>query len=236
MALRWMAEHIRLTASDGFVCDAYVARPVGVPKGGIVVVQEIFGVNPHIRSVADRYAAEGYLAVAPALFDRAEPGFQSGYQPEDVPRAYAMIGKVSSGPALLDIAAAIQFAAQAGKVGVVGFCMGGGLALVVACQRPDAVAAAAPYYGAIPWESAQPNWSALTATVVGEYAENDGWASPEAARALEAQLRDLGKEATMHIHPACDHAFFNDTRPEVYDAAASAVAFERTVGLFRSTL
>ena len=108
------------------------------------------------------------------------------------------------------------------KVGVVGYCMGGGLALVLATQRPDAVAAAAPYYGAIPWASVQPDWSALTAKVVGEYAELDGWASPEAAHALEAQLRELGKDATMHVHPGADHAFFNDARPEVYDAAASA--------------
>ncbi len=94
-----MGEAIRLTARDGFVCDAYVARPDGVPRGGIVVLQEIFGVNAHIRSVVDRYAAEGYLSVAPALFDRAEPGFQSGYQPEDMPRAFAMIARVESGPA-----------------------------------------------------------------------------------------------------------------------------------------
>ena len=77
-------------------------------------------------------------------------------------------------------------------MGVVGYCMGGGLALVLATQRPDAVAAAAPYYGAIPWPSVQPDWANLGAKVVGEYAENDGWASPEAARALEAQLRELG--------------------------------------------
>ncbi len=98
------------------------------------------------------------------------------------------------------------------------------------------MAAIAPYYGAIPWEGAQPDWAALTATVVGEYAEDDGWANPESTRALEATLRGLGKNATLHIHPGCQHAFFNDARPEVYDAAASAVAFERTVGLFRTTL
>lgn len=122
------------------------------------------------------------------------------------------------------------------KVGVVGYCMGGGLTLVVACQRPDAVAAAAPYYGAIPWEGAQPDYSKLAAKVVGEYAENDGWASPEVARALQSQLQSLGKDAVVHIHPGCEHAFFNDARPEVYNAAASAEAFGRTLELFRAVL
>jgi carboxymethylenebutenolidase len=114
--------------------------------------------------------------------------------------------------------------------------MGGGLALVVASQRPDAVAAVAPYYGIIPWATAQPDWAAISATIVGEYAEHDDFAGPEATRALEAKLEGLGKDVTMHIHPGTQHAFFNDSRPEVYDAAASAESFDRTVALFRSTL
>jgi carboxymethylenebutenolidase len=107
---------------------------------------------------------------------------------------------------------------------------------VTASIRPDAVAAAAPYYGVIPWASAQPDLSKIEAKVVGEYAEKDGFANPDAVRALEASLRELGKDATLHIHAGADHAFFNDTRPEVYDADASAEAFARTIELFRSTL
>ena len=114
--------------------------------------------------------------------------------------------------------------------------MGGGLALVVASKRPDAVAGCAPYYGVIPWPSAQPDLAAIAATVVGEYAEHDDFANPEATRALEASLRDLGKDATMHIHAGTHHAFFNDARPEVYDAAASAESWERTTALFRDAL
>ena len=226
MALRWMAEHIRLTASDGFVCDAYVARPVGVPKGGIVVVQEIFGVNPHIRSVADRYAAEGYLAVAPALFDRAEPGFQSGYQPEDVPRAYAMIGKVSSGPALLDIAAAIQFAAQAGKVGVVGFCWGGTLAWSAAASLPG-LSAAACYYGGgvLGLTDLQPNCPTML-----HFGAKDSHIPVDKVRAFAAARPEL----PIYIYDA-DHGFNRDARGS-YDAAAAKLAQDRTSAHFAQHL
>ena len=110
----------------------------------------------------------------------------------------------------------------------------GGYIYFVASKRPDAVGAVAPYYGVIPWPTAQPDWSAIEAKVVGEYAELDDSANPEAVAALQAKLRDLGKDATLHVHPGTQHAFFNDTRPEVYDAGASAAAFARTIELFRT--
>jgi carboxymethylenebutenolidase len=122
------------------------------------------------------------------------------------------------------------------KVGVVGFCMGGGLTLALACQRPDAVAVAAPFYGVIPWPEAQPNWEALTAVVEGHYAENDAFASPEMAKALEEDLRKRGKNATFHVYAGTDHAFFNDERPEVYNAEASSAAWACTLALFRANL
>lgn len=213
--------------SNGHTCDGYIAGS----GPGVLVIQEWWGLVLHIKDVVDRFAAAGFTALAPDLYHG-----QSSTEPDGAGKLMMALNLDTAGK---DLSGAVDLLVQRSgspKVGVVGFCMGGGLALVVACQRPDAVAAAAPYYGAIPWESAQPEWSALTATVVGEYAENDGWASPEAARALEAQLRGLGKDATMHIHAGCDHAFFNDTRPEVYDAGASATAFARTTELFRSAL
>ena len=94
----------------------------------------------------------------------------------------------------------------------------------------------APYYGVIGWPSAQPDWSRLAAKVVGEYAEHDDYAGPAASAAFQQTLRDLGHDATLHVHPGTHHAFFNDTRPEVFDAAASATAFARTLDLLRSTL
>ena len=106
--------------------------------------------------------------------------------------------------------------------------MGGGLTLVLACQRPDKVKAACPFYGVIPWAEAQPDWSKLEAAVEGHYAQNDEFASPEAVAELENKLKNLGKDVVMYVYPDTDHAFFNDARPEVYNAAASHLAFSRT--------
>ena len=114
--------------------------------------------------------------------------------------------------------------------------MGGGLSLMIACQRPDAVAACAPFYGGMRPDTPV-DWDAIAAAVEGHYAESDqGSASPEAAKKLEAELRGKGKSATFHVYPGTHHAFFNDTRPEVYDAAVSKTAWERTLTLFRTHL
>lgn len=214
-------------ASNGHTCPGYIAGS----GPGVLVIQEWWGLVPHIEDVVDRYAAAGFTAMAPDLYHGEVSSEPDG--------AGKLMMAMNLATAAKDLSGAVDLLVKRTgrpKVGVVGFCMGGGLTLALACQRPDAVAAAAPYYGAIPWEDLQPDWSQLAAKVVGEYAENDGWASPQVARALEAQLQELGKDVAVHIHPGTEHAFFNDTRPEVYDAAASAVAFDRTVALFRETL
>jgi carboxymethylenebutenolidase len=114
--------------------------------------------------------------------------------------------------------------------------MGGGLALVLAAARPDAVAACVPFYGLIPWPDAAPDFSKMTAAVLGHYAGKDEYFTPDLARALETQLKDLGKDAEFHIYDNSDHAFFNDTRPEVHDAEASATAWQLTIDFLRSHL
>jgi carboxymethylenebutenolidase len=114
-------------------------------------------------------------------------------------------------------------------VGVVGFCMGGGLALVLATARPDAVAACVPFYGLIPWPEAAPDYSKMSASVLGHYAAKDEYFTPEAVRALETQLKELGKDVELFVYEGADHAFFNDTRPEVYDPEAAATAWRRTI-------
>jgi len=121
-------------------------------------------------------------------------------------------------------------------VGVIGFCMGGGLALVLATQRPDAVAAVVPAYGLIPWPDARPDYSKLGAAVLGHAAEEDDFFTPDAARALEAELKGMGKNVEFHHYPGAAHAFFNEDRPEVYDAAAAALLWERTVAFLRAQL
>lgn len=215
-------------ASNGGTCEGYLADGGGP---GVIVIQEWWGLVPHIQDVADRYAAKGYTALAPDLYHG-----RASFEPDE---AGKLMMALNLQKAAKDLGGAVDFLrAKTGrsKVGVVGFCMGGGLTLVLATQRPDAVAAAAPYYGVIPWPEAQPDWSKLSAKVVGEYAEKDGFAGPAAVSALESQLKSLGKDVTLHVHAGADHAFFNDTRPDVYDASAAATAFARTLDLFASTL
>lgn len=213
--------------SNGHTCDGYIAGS----GPGVLVIQEWWGLVPHIQSVVDRFAAAGFTALAPDLYHG-----QSTTEPDGAGKLMMAMNIDQAGKDMSGAVTLLQERTGRQKVGVVGYCMGGGLALVIAAQRPDAVAACAPYYGVIPWPSAQPDWGAITAKIVGEYAEIDDFAGPEATRALEAQLRGLGKDATMHIHPGTQHAFFNDARPEVYDATASAEAFARTLDLFRTTL
>jgi carboxymethylenebutenolidase len=144
-----MGTTISLTSSDGFELSAYRAEPEGpAARGGVVVVQEIFGVNGHIRSVADRYAAAGYLAIAPAIFDRERPGIELGYTPDDIEigRKIAM-GSLDFQTVLADVAAAGAAAREGGKVGVVGYCFGGRVTAACAIQFPDLFDAASSYYG-----------------------------------------------------------------------------------------
>ncbi len=213
--------------SNGHTCDGYIAGA----GPGVLVIQEWWGLVPHIKNVVDRFAAAGFTALAPDLYHG-----ESTTEPDGAGKLMMAMNLEQAGK---DLSGAVDLLCERSgrsKIGVVGYCMGGGLALVVASQRPDAVAAAAPYYGVIPWPTAQPDWAAISATIVGEYAEHDDFAGPEATRALEDQLRALGKDATMHVHLGTHHAFFNDDRPEVYDADASSESFERTLALFRSTL
>jgi carboxymethylenebutenolidase len=214
--------------SNGVTCDGYLADGGGA---GVIVIQEWWGLVPHIIDVTDRFGDAGFTALAPDLYRG-----QTASEPDG---AGKLMMALNVEQAAKDMSGAVDLLVERSgnpRVGVVGFCMGGGLALVLAAHRPDAIKAAAPYYGLIPWESAQPDWSRLDAKVVGEYAENDAFFTPDMARELESTLRGLGKDATVHIHEAADHAFFNDSRPEVYSAEHSLEAWDRTLELFRETL
>ena len=141
-----MGEFVQLTASDGIVLSAYEAKPAGKVRGGLVVLQEIFGVNAHIRRVADGYAAKGYHVLSPGIFDRAEKNVDLGYEKADVDRGIALRGKIPLEATLLDVAASAKALQSSGKVGIVGYCYGGSLAWFSAC-RLAGFAAAIGYYG-----------------------------------------------------------------------------------------
>jgi carboxymethylenebutenolidase len=219
-------------ASNGGTCEGYLAvgdASDGAP--GVVVLQEWWGLVPHIVDVADRFAAAGITALAPDLYQG-----ESATEPDG---AGKLMMALNLERAAKDLSGAVDLLLErTGRqaVGTVGYCMGGGLALVLACQRPDAVKATAPYYGVIPWPTAQPDWAALDAKVVGEYAELDEYYTPQLAGELQATLRELGKDATLNIHDGAHHAFFNDSRPEVYSAEHALEAWERTLTLFRDEL
>ena len=214
--------------SNGGTCTGYLADGGGA---GVIVIQEWWGLNDHIKDIADRFAAEGFTALAPDLYH--------GTVTTEPDQAGKLLMSMNLATAGKDLSGAIDLLQQRTgrtKVGVTGFCMGGGLTLMVACQRPDAVAAAAPFYGGMRPDTPI-DWPSMTAVVEGHYAENDrGNAAPEAITALGEELRAMGKDAVFHVYPGTHHAFFNDTRAEVHDAAASKTAWERTLALFRAHL
>ena len=219
--------------SNGATGSGYLALPADGGGPGVVVIQEWWGLVPHITDVCDRYAAEGFCALAPDLF-RGE----STTEPDE---AGKLMMALNLEQAAKDMGGAVDFlldhdAVSGERVGVTGFCMGGGLALVLAAKRPDAIGAIVPFYGLIPWEDAQPDWSALDAPVQGHYAEQDAFFTPEAARALEQQLTDLGKSVEVIIYPDVDHAFFNDTRADVYHEATSRQAWDTALAFLRTHL
>ena len=218
-----MGAAIALTSPDGFRLSAYCAEPAGTPRGGLVVVQEIFGVNAHIRSVCDGYAADGYLAVAPALFDRYQRGVDWGYSPEDIARGREVRAQADAAAALMDIVAARDAAAKAGPVGIVGYCWGGFIAWLAAA-RVDGFAGAIAYYGGGMPDAAgeQPR-----CPVLAHFGEQDAMIPVAGVRALAAA------HPAMEVHLyAAGHGFNCDQRAS-FDPAAAAVARERSLAFLR---
>lgn len=224
-----MGQFIDLTAADGSKIPAYVAQPAGKPRGGIVVVQEIFGVNSHIRSVADGYARDGYLAVAPAIFTRVKPGVELGYDEADMKQGMAYKTATDALPApgvLQDLQAAIDYAAKqsGGKAGIVGYCWGGLLSWRAACLL-NGLAAAATYYGGgmtTPEEAArQPK-----VPVISHFAELDKHILVPGVEAFKKQR----PEVQVHLYNA-DHGFNCDQRG-AWNEPAAKLARERTLALF----
>ena len=226
-----MGQFIDLTAKDGFSFPAYVAEPVGTPKGGIVVIQEIFGVNSHIRAVADGYAAAGYLAVAPATFERVQRGVDLGYDAEGMTEGSALKSAVEALPVpgvMQDIQAAVEYAAKAGKVGVVGYCYGG-LLTWRAAESVSGLAAAAPYYGGgmtSPDDASRQS----KVPVLAHFGSKDHYISLESVEAF--RKAQPGVEVQLY---EADHGFNCDQRGS-YNAPAAQLARERTLAFFATHL
>ncbi len=218
-----MGKMIELTASDGHKLSAYRAEPMGKPRGGLIVVQEIFGVNGHIRSIADGYAADGYLAVAPAFFDRVERGLDIGYTQPDIERGRAFIPKMQWDKVMLDAAAALSNVKSAGKVGVVGYCWGGTVSWMSA-SRLAGLSAAVTYYG-----------GGITANS-GEKPKvpvMSHWGETDQSIPIDGVKKFLGehKEVTSFIYPA-GHGFNCDQRGS-YHAESAKTARSRSLEFLR---
>lgn len=216
-----MSHWVELTARDQHRFNAYVAEPESAPKGAVVVLQEIFGVNRHIRSVCDRFAGEGYMAAAPALFDRVERDYEAGYDAEDVKRGRELAQGLDLTASLDDIDTTVDHLEPHGKVSVVGFCLGGSLAYRFA-TRSKAIACAVCYYG-----GRIPDWADETpkCPTILHFGEEDAAIPMDKVDLVRRKQPDL----PLYTYPA-GHGF-NCDRRDSYEPASARLAWERTMAL-----
>jgi carboxymethylenebutenolidase len=219
-----MSQHTQLQASDGHKFDAYIAQPSGEPKAGIVVLQEIFGVNAHIRSVTDRFARAGYLAIAPALFDRAQRDIELAYGPEEGKQGMQIVQRIPLDQTLADIAAAIQYLREHGarKVGVVGFCWGGTLAWASNTRlHPDATVS---YY---PGGIQHYIHERFSSPAIFHFGLDDS----HIPQTVVEEVRHEYPGFSVFTYPGAGHAFNRDVGPS-YNEAAAKLAQQRTLAHF----
>lgn len=214
-----MGKQFTLTAADKHQLGAYRADPQGKPKGAMVVIQEIFGVNHHIRAVCDRLAAQGYVAVAPAVFDRFSPNFECGYTPDEIANARSLVGNLNWDNATADMTAAVAEVKSVGPVGVVGFCMGGTAAFLAACRVPGLSAAVAFYGGQIAKFADEKPKCALQMHF-GEKDESIPMATVE-------EIKKKQPQAEAYTYPDAPHGFSCDERAS-FRKEASDLAWQRT--------
>jgi carboxymethylenebutenolidase len=224
-----MGERVTFSA-NGHKSNGYLARPASGKGPGIIVIQEWWGLVPHIEDVTDRFATEGFFALAPDLYH--------GEKATGPDQAGKLMMALDIDRAAKDLAGAIDYLKEqpgvsGGAVGTIGFCMGGALSLFAASKNPE-VGACVVFYGGHP--KVQPDLPNLTAPVLGIWAGKDGFVTPDVVKQLDQKLTGLGKPHEFHTYPNADHAFFNDTRKEVYDPAASQDAWAKTLAFFRRHL
>ena len=224
-----MGEMVEFPFADGNT-RGYLAVASNGNGPGVIVIQEWWGLVDHIKDVCDRFAAEGFVALAPDLYH--------GKTTKSPDEAGKLMMALRIDEAEKDLSAGIEYLATldsttSEKVGVVGFCMGGALSLYTATKNPH-VGACVVFYGGHP--NVKPDLPNLHAPVLGLYAARDGFVTPDSVRELERKLKELGKQIEVHIYSGTDHAFFNDTRPEVYNAEAAEDSWRRTVEFLRKHL
>ena len=223
-------QHVSFLARGGGSVDGELALPGGEgPAPALVLIQEWWGVNDHVRSLVTRMAAEGFLVITPDLYHG-----KSTKDPEEAGRLMTALDTLQ---AVKEIGGAVDFLRtherSNGKVGVLGFCMGGALTLASACHV-EGLGAAVPFYGIPPAEKV--DYSKATAPILGHFAARDGWVPPVRAQEVQKQIEGFGKTSMRVEVYEADHAFVNDTRPEVFHAEAAALAWSRTVEFFREHL
>jgi carboxymethylenebutenolidase len=222
-----MGQTITLTASDGFKLGGYRADPAAAPKAAIVVIQEIFGVNSHIRNIYDRLANDGYTAIAPAIFDRVEPDFQSGYSPDEVAVARKFVANPDWPAMLRDTQAAIDAVKDIGPVGIIGFCLGGSIAYAAATKL-SGLSAAVGYYGGAVVRFADDKPTVPTQLHFGEKDTGIPLSDVETIKAKRPEVE-------VFIYPGAQHGFGCDERAS-YDKASSDLAWQRSLAFFGKNL
>jgi carboxymethylenebutenolidase len=214
--------------SNGGTTQGYLATPASGKGPGVLVIQEWWGLVPHIKSVCDRFAAEGFSALAPDMYHG-----QTASEPDTAGKLFMALNIAQ---AEKDLRGAARFLAQhssTARVGAVGFCMGGQLALFAATVNPS-VGATVNFYGVHP--NVKPDYSKLSGPVLGLFAEKDGFVTPQTARDVDAAIKKAGKQSEIHIYPNVDHAFFNDENQAAYHKASADDAWRRTLTHFRQHL
>jgi carboxymethylenebutenolidase len=232
--VRGMGETVEFK-SNGSTASGYLALPEGGSGPGLLVLQEWWGLHPQIKGVADRMASEGFVALVPDLYhgELAEH--------HEMDKAGELMNSLPPDRAARDMAGAIDYllghdGTTGDKVGVIGFCMGGMLTLLISAIQGDKVGAAAPFYGA-PLGENEPDWSGLTAPVEGHFAENDDFFPPDAVKKLEKKLKDMGKDVSFEIYPGTGHAFANEQDPlGTHDEGAAKQAVQKAVAFLQANL
>jgi carboxymethylenebutenolidase len=214
--------------TNGHTTHAYLATPASGKGPGVLVIQEWWGLVPHIKHVCDRFAAEGFSALAPDMYHG-----QTASEPDAAGKLFMALNIAQAEKDLAGAARYLAGHSSTATLGAVGFCMGGQLALFAGCIDPR-IGAVVDFYGIHP--NVKPDYSRLSGPVLGLFAEKDAFVTPQTAREVEAAIKKAGKAAEIHIYPGVDHAFFNDERPDAYDKPAADDAWRRTLAHFRTHL